>query len=347
MANPGEHSVLRRMVAPPRPPHSRGGGAVNRAVKIRFPRSADDLLGLTVEVQATVQSIVDTDEILSALSPEDLVFAVSAERGGGIVVIDKAMLAALVEVQTTGRVTRAPPQDRLPTRADAIVVGDMVDRWLTDIGECLKEAPGAPFLMTGTTRRERILDPRSVGLMLDPIAYHSLRIELDVARGAKSGALRLIFPARGHDQEFGAPDGDLASALQPHLGAVRTRMRAVLGHVTLPLADVVGLTSDRVFPLISDDIRQVTLVHTGRAALGEARLGQINGTWAVRPVGDPQTDHRKLGFAPPVFDKVSVPDMPTDEPVASVPANPPDTDALPDPLPEWSDDPDLQGPAAS
>ena len=46
--------------------------------------------------------------------------------------VDPGLLSALIEVQTLGQVSPAPPKERVPTRTDSVVVSDMLDRWLTD-----------------------------------------------------------------------------------------------------------------------------------------------------------------------------------------------------------------------
>ena len=296
MANPSEQSVLRRMVAPPRPPRPQSGGGVDRAVRVEFPRTADRLLGLTVEIQSIEQLALQKGEVLALLTPSDLVYVLKAACGAGIVLVDKGLLSALVEVQTTGRVTEVPPLVRAPTQTDAIVASDIVDGWIADLQGGAEAHQ--PFI--GANREDRIIDPRAAGLLLDPVGYHSLRIVMSISGGAKTGVLQVIAPTLESASRSDGSDGDLAGALRSHLGEVRTSMRAVLGQVSVPLSDMLDLSRDRVFPVAAEDIRRVTLVRDGGVPVGEAHLGQINGKWAVRPFG-PREASGPAALYPPKF----------------------------------------------
>ncbi len=290
MTNPTEPSVLRRMVAPPRPPQQSGGGAMDRGVTVAFPRSADALLGLAIEVEAVSQATTEKADILADLTPSDLAFVLATGNGVGLVLLDSGLLAALVEIQITGRVTNGPPAGRSPTRTDAVMAGDIVDRWIADVEQAMTDGEGRAPSLAGAERADRFVDTRAADLLLDPIRYHCIRIEMSVSGGAKTGCFRLVVPARSGAGHSDRPECDLAIALRPHLHTVRTRMRAVLGQVSLPLSDALALSPDRVFPVNAGDIRRVTLVRDGGRPICEAQLGQIDGTWAVRPVATRRAD---------------------------------------------------------
>ncbi len=168
------------------PPASAGGlGGVEKALSVELSRSGDELLGLSVELQAFGLSEGDERWVVESLTEEDLVYLASFDDGTSaeLVVADQGLLSALIEVQTLGRVTPGQPPARPPTRTDGVVAADMIDRWLVDLGVL----PADVSVAQGIVRQNRVLDRRSVAITLDPRAYRAARLSLSFSGGPKPG----------------------------------------------------------------------------------------------------------------------------------------------------------------
>ncbi|MXQ06766.1 hypothetical protein GQ651_02790 [Alphaproteobacteria bacterium GH1-50] len=289
MADAADSNVLQRIVAPPRPRALRESAAVDAVLRVDMPRSADELLGLTVELRSVVRNMVSEEGVVAALSDSDLIFVLDCGDGElGLVVVDSGLISTLLEVQTTGRVTSAPPKDRRPTRTDGVVVSDMADRWLEDIARAQAAGGGTGNPRFTTLEREsRILDIRAVGLMLDPGDYDVLRVEMAFSGGAKNGALSVCVPVSngaGAASKSGE-GGGLADELRAHYAHMRADLRVDLDQIRLPLSAVLKLKKDAVLPLATENASEVTLRQTDGRRVAKARLGQVHGQWAVRMAG--------------------------------------------------------------
>ena len=86
---------------------------------------------MDVSLQAFAAAVKEKGELLEAITQYDLAFLMEAEDGArGLVILDASLVAGIIEVQVSGRVSSAPHRQRPPTRTDGLVVSEIVDRWL-------------------------------------------------------------------------------------------------------------------------------------------------------------------------------------------------------------------------
>ena len=173
MAEVVRASPLKRRLAPPRPVRGVGDGAVEALLRVEVPRAADQLLAMQADVQAVTMSTLDQSGVVAALAEQDLICLMTRSASdAGLVVVDIGLLTALIEIQTLGQVTSVPPNLRTPTRTDAVVASDMLDKWMTDVCRAAEDAGlsgDVPFF--GYAREHGVLGLRAVALTLDPGAY--------------------------------------------------------------------------------------------------------------------------------------------------------------------------------
>ena len=140
MAGTAKESLLKKHIAPSRPVKAAGAGAVEKILAVVLPRSADQLLGLQVEIQSVSFGSLDQPGVVAALGECDLICRMSgASSDPGLIVVDLSLLSGLIEVQTLGKVTESPPKERSPTSTDATIVSEIVDRWMTDAASAVSE----------------------------------------------------------------------------------------------------------------------------------------------------------------------------------------------------------------
>ena len=208
----------------------------------------------------------------------------------GLAILDPQALAGIIEVQTTGRVSDKPAQPRRPTRTDAVISADFLDRLLEIHEESLAEMDDPPPF-SGFRYATFLADRRLVEITLEDGAYHLFTLGLDLDRGAKHGELRLAFPVRerrnaGKEDD----DGGFQQALRSSIMAAPTEMSAVLHQVSMSLGDVMGLSVGDVIAVPLSKLSRVRLDSGASRTIATARLGQSNGFRAVRLHAPVETD---------------------------------------------------------
>jgi len=182
-----------------------------KALSNAIVQTADSRLGLVVSVSSCSARIGTLPELLETL-PEGGLLAVLEGPGEaqGLMVLDAAMLSAVIEMLMTGKLSSRTPQPRRPTRTDAALSADLIDEILRGFE--------APFLGQSQARwaggfgyGSFLDDPRPLGLMLEDIDYRIFRIAGDAASGARPFGLMLALPASGR-----GPLGHPAAGGQAH-----------------------------------------------------------------------------------------------------------------------------------
>jgi flagellar motor switch protein FliM len=261
--------ILRRKAkqAPVRRPRD-GAGEVWRRV---LPRLAADGFGLELTVAGFTEQTVD---LHAELAPEDgalLLFLTDAYGGpGGLAVADAPLVTALVEVQTTGRVTSARRDPRRPTAVDAALVRHALDGWLAGLANARGEA-------TAPSVYGQAPDVRAALLKLEEGRWTETQVDLDLGGGKRAGRLTMYIPLPQEARRDAAPTG-LRDVVLP----VETVMDAVLCRVRLPLQSVMTFAPGQVIPLQGVSVRRIALEAPMGRPLAQVHLGQSRGFRAVR-----------------------------------------------------------------
>ncbi len=335
---------LKKRVRPSRPVRGVGDKAIEELLSVELPRASDQLLALQTDVQTVTNDTMDHERVVECLEAQDLIFLIRRGEGDvGLLVVDPGLLAALIEVQTLGQVTAAVAKERLPTRTDAVVASDLLDKWLTDTGRAAEVAEIAQELpFYGYARQHGMLGLRAVELTLDPGEYQSLRVTMSLGGGAKTGALTFYLPAWAGISGRLPVTGSLGEELRSNIADAPAVMEAILARVDEPLERVLGFQEGDVISVPLERLYQISLEAGEGRKVADAQLGQIKGNRAVRlkgPLAGHQLEFKKAG--PLVVDEVAesaVPEALSDdvpEPQQVIEAEqPPD-------MPEISDLPDL------
>lgn len=202
----------------------------------------------------------------------------------GLAVLDGDLVAALIEMQTTGRVVPHPAPPRAPTRTDAVMCADMIDRLL----EIVEDRTGRAGLacapqMTGYRFAVALAEPRTVAITLADQPYRLLSVPVDLGGGAKSGRFDLIVPA-GAPRPASARGGDtgFAKAMEAQVMASGVALSATLCRIEMTLAELAALTPGEVIAIPARALSEIAIEGLDGVAVGRGRLGQSNGHRAVR-----------------------------------------------------------------
>ena len=277
---------MRRKAGAGRPPPEIGRLTAAKAVRSAVVQAADEVAGLPVtagladEVRTTLEPFVADLPQMSLLA---LVEGPGARFG--LVVLDAQAMAALIEMQTTGRVAHRPAEPRAPTRTDAIICADFIDRVLELLEQRVTEAEldVAPAV-AGFRYGLALAEPRAVVMTLEDIAYRAFRFELDLGRGAKSGAMQILLPYEPPGaRRAGAAEAEaFAEAMRAQVLETQANLTATLFRRRMTLADLVRLEVGSTLVLPREALERISVEAMDGTVVAHGRLGQANGCRAVR-----------------------------------------------------------------
>lgn len=260
--------------------------------RLGFARAARDCTGLLVDVVGVQQTRMSLEEVLELPPDRSLLALLDGPQAGlGLIILSSQLLAALIEMQTTGRVSVTPPLPRRPTRTDAAMVAATIDQALQEMELLLQ--PVADLAWAGGFRYASFLeDPRPLGLLLEDQTYSVLRADLSLAEGARQGQLILVLPAEGRlilPRPIGNEPDPLSPAQPPFTEAmsevtqtVPCLLQGVLARLTLPLQEVMVLQAGEILALPEAALDRIQLETPEGRPLARARLGQNRGLRALR-----------------------------------------------------------------
>ncbi|SNX73367.1 flagellar motor switch protein FliM [Cereibacter ovatus] len=286
-------TVIRRKIeAKARPVEPPPSGA-ERAWRMALARSARDAFSVTLDVTRQTMARRSLAELLD-MPEERSLFAVleGPGEGLGLLALSPPVLAALIEVQTIGRVSATAAPMRKPTRTDAAMVSAFLDRALDDLDGQLA-GDGDRVWAAGFRYASFLDDARPLGLLLEDCPYRVILAEVDLAMGAKTGSLLLALPADGRGERAAAPPETqetlpaegFATALTEQVMEAPCQVDAVLGRLTLPLGALMGWQVGDLVELPKATLERIGLAGLDGKELAEGRLGQHRGMRAVRLAG--------------------------------------------------------------
>jgi flagellar motor switch protein FliM len=288
MADQGD--VLRRKLAAARPVET-GTETGGRAWRVAFARAARDCIGLDLAVPILRDDRRSLGELLDLVPDRGLLAVLEGpEQGLGLLVMSPELLAAVIEMQTIGRVAATAPLPRRPTRTDAAMSARLIDAALATLETALATSPD--LVWTAGFRYASFLDePRPLGLLLDDVPYRLITCDLDIAAGVRQGSILLALPAEGRGPKPApapAPNETpltaraWTSAMETAVLGSDVVLDAVIGRLRVPLSQAMALAPGMILPLNEARIDHVSVVIPGQAAIATAKLGQNKGMRALK-----------------------------------------------------------------
>lgn len=258
-------------------------GALGTALR----RAGQDIASLSISVGDAAEGTTVLEDVLSELPEQALLCMVEGpDSSFGMAILDAQLFASLVEAMTIGNLSATAPANRAPTRTDAAICADFVDRTL-ECFEAEAQDAGLPMaaLVSGYRYALPFMDPQVISLTLENVVYRRFRIQMGLEGGARQGVLTLILPLEPSSKSTQeTSDGDEAAVQTVADVALtcRAELRANLHEVQLPVIDVAGLEVGMVLAVPVHALGQVSLLDTDGAEVTTCRLGQVRGQRALR-----------------------------------------------------------------
>lgn len=280
-----EHiSVMRRKAGAARDGASERGMSASKALRLALAQAADAQFDLAVNVATVEQMRVSPGDIAGRMIGEGVLLLLDGARGARAALrLDVQVLAALIEVQTTGQVRPGVARPRPATPTDAAMVAPFVDALLAQYDAQM--AQGIPGHVARDFRfGDRVEDVRAMMLALPAVEHDLFRLTVDLGSGAKSGQIDLLLPVAPQAPQHaeGAPGArDRAGVAQMALNAPVV-LDAVMARVPVMLRDVSAFRRGQIVPLSPEVLATTYLVASKGHVVAKVHLGQMNGWRAVR-----------------------------------------------------------------
>lgn len=283
----GSPSVMRRKAGAGRPLPEIGAPTATRILRSALMQAGEDVAALTIVAGQPEETRVTLDPMVEGIEAQALMCLLEGPQAAyGLAILDPQAMAALIEVQTTGRVRTRPADVRAPTRTDAIMCADFIDRTLEllEQGATDAELDLLPVL-AGFRYALALPEPRAISLTLPDIPYRQFSVSLDLGRGAKQGKIDVVLPYDGPGRGRGGAGLDpqvFTEALGDVVGTTTARLLGTLHRIELPLAEVAALEVGSLVPIPKEALSQVAIEDIDGRTIMRGRLGQQGGNRALR-----------------------------------------------------------------
>lgn len=288
----------------PEPDHGRVTPA--GALRLAVSRAAQEALRAALKAGDVAEARLTLPAIAEALPQAGLWVALRGPgAAAGLVTLDASLLAAVLQAQTTGRITGSSVAERAPTQTDAILARRFLTLLLETFALRLEGTAQARWA-SGFQARDRVADPARLPHLMPDTVYRGFSAAVEIAGGLRQGRLDLILPqepageAAAADPAASEPDPRRAAwqgALAQKVLDSPAALEAVLHRLEMPLADLSRLRPDMLLPLPPQAIATVSLEGADGRRAGVARLGQTQGRRAVKLISVPGPREDEAGEA--------------------------------------------------
>ncbi len=277
-------SLLRRKLTP-RPaanPVAQAETGVAGGLLRAFSRALSDTTPLVAESARLHRKRATLVELLDSIEPEAFVVTLCDGARTGMALIDQSGFSTLIEAMTIGRLSPRAPVARRASVTDGALLAALIDRCLAALDD--------PDPARAWRCARPVPDHRLLGVLLDDGGFDLVAITGELVAGDVARPLRLMLALPGEvavprpvDPDPAAPARQTwAEALEASVLGAPACLRAELGRVTLPLAEVLALGVGSRLTLPLSNLEEVRLVALDGSTQGLGRLGQTRGNRAVR-----------------------------------------------------------------
>ena len=326
MAETQANNLLRQKASTARKERESREMTPARALRLALARTAGALWELPLDARWAEQSVIGLEDLGNHVSDDMMLLLLDGPDGArGAAAIDRKIVAAMVEVQTIGTISPREPAEREPTPTDAALIAPWLDGALerADVTLCGGDEDAGSAAdpthdwMIGYRFGAMAENLRALSLTLDAPDLYCLVFDLDVGVGMRGGAFALLLPKKPPKPvaEQGTAEVD-PHKIRETMEAIPADLQVVAGRLSLTLAQATALKPGDCLPVEELLFARAELRAPDGGCHGTARLGKLDGKWAIR-LGD--TDQTDAGLQKMIDAEPMQSEVPVDLPPATLP----------------------------
>ncbi len=287
-------TTLHRKVQAGQAEHQARAMSLAKALRLTLAKVAEDLFEVSMAAISVRSQFCPGDDIEKELKEAALLMLFDGPgQSRAAVMVDPAMVGALIQQQTMGKVLPVPEGAERPmTPTDAAIAAPFLDALFTRAGP-VPEDPVERKLISGFRFGAWVEDARILSMSLDAPEYQLVHIDVDISGGVRQGRIVLCMP-RGHDTiTEPLPDGasgELQGESAPRQSVtlsdtvmmLAVDLRISLARLRMPLRDLGNLATGDILDLGAASFAKVRVQTFAGKAVGQGTLGQIEGARAVQ-----------------------------------------------------------------
>ncbi|MGD9295078.1 MAG: FliM/FliN family flagellar motor C-terminal domain-containing protein, partial [Roseobacter sp.] len=276
---------------------------VPKALRVALAKVADDRFGMALAVIGYTQEKCAGDELSRAFGENNLLLMLDGPNGkSGGAILEPPLVSAMVQKQTTGRVSSSPAPQRRMTATDAALCAPLLDAFF-ERAHGILETDEDKAILPPCKFGAHIADERLFGLALDGPEYNVLRLTVDIAGGLAQATIVLVLPVPAakpvaRDLEAGAPNKSAPRSLERVVMGAEAELTAVLCRLHLSLSDIGALQPGEKIAIPAEAFDAVELTAIDGTSIGKGAMGQVDGKRALmvereqgaRPAQGPSAD---------------------------------------------------------
>lgn len=201
----------------------------------------------------------------------------------GLMVLDGAMIDALIELQMLDKVLPTPRLDRPITTIDAGLSEGFVHL-------CLKAMREAPGLMSELSVVQSEQDRATLRLALNDAEFDIMTVQIDMGPGIKTGMFELWLPIT---EVAKVQPAEPNPQMEQLLAQCEAEFEAQMVGCKVVASELVSLAPGSVIRLSSGVLTEIAFVDCDDRRVATGRLGQLNGMRAImitEMAGGPKRD---------------------------------------------------------
>lgn len=259
--------------------------STRRALIRALGRAAELGLNLPLVIGEVEETKLDRDSLLDRVEDGGLMVSLDRDEGPpGLIVLDLQFLAALIEVQTLGRVFDHPASARPVTRTDAAVAMPLIDGTLAGFDRLLEDTEKATSF-AGYHFGAWVKDLRTLAAQLPDGDYTQFQISVRIGGGDRAGRMLVALPFVQPIEEQASERGPAQALFREEVMDAPALLETILYRLDMSLDAVAGLRPGDIVTVPLKSLGEIRL-HTGdRQIVASGVLGQVDGNRAVRLTG--------------------------------------------------------------
>ncbi len=269
-----------------------------RAIRLGVSRAFEDELGWRIGVIGVGLVQSSFEETLAQFNPDCLTLELKSENVVGFIAVDGDTRSAIIEVLTCHSALPRRANNRLVTKVDAALVAPILEKVLANAAVYALGTEIEGWL-TGTTLGNLVHHVGHLEARLQPLEYRTVQVSLDFGVGERQGQLffALLVPQRREVEAAPEDGGELGKQLSSRIRQTSITLEAILHRFNRTGDQISAFSEGDEIVLDGADLARVGIFAASmERAIGNARLGQINGMKAIRfePIAPHALEHLQM-----------------------------------------------------